>query len=74
MGMNLLYPPDVSGWDGGAAWVSTATMIERVKWADVIFGTGTFGLKRGTTKLTASAWPMFQEDPRPTAVADCHRT
>lgn len=39
MGMELLFPPDVAGWDLGAAWISTATMVERMKWADRIFGT-----------------------------------
>ncbi len=38
MGMELLAPPDVAGWEGGAAWISTATMVERIKWADRIFG------------------------------------
>ena len=38
MGMELLYPPDVAGWDGGPAWISSATMIERIGWADVLFG------------------------------------
>lgn len=37
MGMWLFYPPDVAGWDGGAAWVTTATMVERMKWADRLF-------------------------------------
>lgn len=38
MGMELLNPPDVSGWDGGPDWISSATMVERIKWADRIFG------------------------------------
>ncbi|HRF60182.1 MAG TPA: DUF1800 domain-containing protein [Fimbriimonadaceae bacterium] len=37
MGMELLWPPDVAGWDGGAAWISSATMVERIKWADRLF-------------------------------------
>ncbi len=42
MGMDLLYPPDVAGWKIGEAWVSTATMVERMKWAGRLFG-GTAG-------------------------------
>lgn len=38
MGMELLEPPDVSGWEGGQAWISSATMVERIKWADRLFG------------------------------------
>lgn len=35
-GMQLLFPPDVAGWDWGEAWISTNTMIERIRFADVI--------------------------------------
>jgi len=37
MGQKLLFPPDVAGWDQGEAWINTATMLERVKLADVLF-------------------------------------
>ncbi len=37
MGQFLLYPPTVAGWDGGAAWVNSATMLERIKFADTMF-------------------------------------
>lgn len=37
MGMDLLFPPDVNGWDGGPAWVTSATMVERIQWADRMF-------------------------------------
>jgi uncharacterized protein (DUF1800 family) len=36
-GMKLLYPPDVAGWHWGSAWVSSATMVERIKVADALF-------------------------------------
>lgn len=36
MGMELIFPPDVAGWEGGAGWVSSATMVERIKFADRI--------------------------------------
>ncbi|MEW5975765.1 MAG: DUF1800 domain-containing protein [Acidobacteriota bacterium] len=29
MGMSLFNPPDVSGWDGNAAWINTSTLMER---------------------------------------------
>ncbi len=38
MGMELLYPPDVNGWVNGREWITTATMIERIRWADELFG------------------------------------
>ncbi len=37
MGMELMYPPDVSGWATGFNWITTATMLERVKWAERVF-------------------------------------
>ncbi len=33
MGMQLYEPPNVGGWPGGAAWVSTATMMTRSNFA-----------------------------------------
>lgn len=41
MGMELLYPPDVAGWDTGEGWISSATMVERIKWSERLFGPGT---------------------------------
>ena len=38
MGMHLMYPPDVAGWEGGKSWISSATMLERIAWADRVFG------------------------------------
>jgi uncharacterized protein (DUF1800 family) len=35
-GMELLFPPDVAGWDWGEKWISTSTMVERIRYADVI--------------------------------------
>lgn len=37
MGMELFYPPDVSGWAIGLSWISSATMVERIKWASKLF-------------------------------------
>lgn len=38
MGQALLFPPSVKGWDGGTAWISSATMIERIRFADLLTG------------------------------------
>lgn len=29
MGMGLFFPPNVKGWDGGRAWISSATLLAR---------------------------------------------
>lgn len=36
MGMDVFYPPSVKGWDWGQVWVNSATMIERIRFADTI--------------------------------------
>ncbi len=34
IGQSLLYPPDVAGWEWGTAWISSTTMLERMKFAE----------------------------------------
>ena len=36
-GLDMLYPFDVSGWKWGSAWLTTATMLERIRWPDFLF-------------------------------------
>jgi len=38
MGQNLFDPPNVKGWDGGPAWISTDTMMERFNFAARVTG------------------------------------
>ncbi len=38
MGMELMFPPGVDGWVNHDAWISSATMVERIKLADFLFG------------------------------------
>jgi uncharacterized protein (DUF1800 family) len=33
MGQNLFAPPSVAGWEGGAAWANSATMLARANFA-----------------------------------------
>lgn len=33
MGQDLFHPPSVKGWDGGNAWISSETMMERFNFA-----------------------------------------
>lgn len=37
-GMLLNFPPDVGGWPKGKAWVSSTLMMQRTRFADLIFG------------------------------------
>jgi len=52
MGMKVLFPPSVAGWDWGSAWVNSATMLERIKFADVLYGgtAAAVGNKKGEVK------------------------
>lgn len=64
MGMHLLYPPDVAGWDTGPNWISSATMMERINWGNRLFGQA-----KGGGQLRFQAFPIFAADPTPQGVA-----
>lgn len=65
MGMALLAPPDVSGWEGGPAWISSATMAERIRWASTLFGSG----GGGRPGLRYPAESLLEAEATPSAVA-----
>lgn len=68
MGMDLMYPPDVSGWKIGDSWISTATMLERMKWSDKLFGSFQAGNKNKSPRqvnLGVDAFNLFAEDLTP---------
>lgn len=33
MGQILFYPPNVAGWPGGASWINSSTLLNRVNFA-----------------------------------------
>lgn len=73
MGMDLLYPPDVSGWKYGDAWISSATMVERMKWSDKLFGSFQAGKQNKAASQRSLNYPamgLFEEDPSPKGVVD----
>jgi len=64
MGMQLMYPPDVAGWDQGQAWITSATVVKRIEWAERLFGGGT------TRPISNySAYGLFAQDSTPEGVA-----
>lgn len=72
MGMELLYPPDVAGWDTGSGWISSATMVERMKWADTLFGPPQASIatgKQAVISLRLPAWGLLSDDPTPLGAA-----
>ncbi len=66
MGMDLLFPPDVNGWEGGQAWITSATMVERIGFADRLFGVAQNN--RGQVRFNA-LFP-FEENPTAKGVVD----
>jgi uncharacterized protein (DUF1800 family) len=44
MGQNLFDPPDVAGWDLGASWFSTGSMLARMNFASQLAGNQKFRL------------------------------
>jgi hypothetical protein len=74
MGMELMAPPDVSGWRNGAYWITSATMVERMKWADKLFAGGLPGNTQNPTnplggnrgpQVGANAYSLFTDNPTP---------
>jgi len=60
MGQQLFQPPNVKGWDGGVAWINTATLFERYNFAaGLIYG----GQAPRARHLTGD----LLEDPAPMA-------
>lgn len=62
-GMWLMYPPDVSGWKPGEAWITSATMVERINWSNKVMG---------TAKANIGRYPIYSVlagDPTPMGIA-----
>ncbi len=47
MGMDVYNPPDVSGWSGGEAWISTFTLLERIRMVRGMVNRGQGGIVCG---------------------------
>jgi uncharacterized protein (DUF1800 family) len=64
MGQVLFYPPNVKGWDGGKAWINSATVLTRENFANA--------LARNPAALQTSPWmtsTMQTMDPKAIASA-----
>lgn len=53
MGLDLYNPPDVSGWKGGEEWISTFTLLERIRFVRTLVAKGRGGFVAGldTSKI-----------------------
>ena len=56
MGQVVFYPPNVKGWDGGAAWLSSNTMLARENYASAL---------AANPKMMQADWiaPALHADP-----------
>jgi uncharacterized protein (DUF1800 family) len=56
MGQELMQPPNVKGWDGGTAWINTATLFNRYNAvARLISGGGERGRRRADDSVDSDA-------------------
>ena len=80
LGMQILYPPDVAGWNWGTAWTSAALMAERMKfrgvalWREKSIGEAALGVHAAlapmspkTTEELANAFIDLFDVPLPEA-------
>lgn len=63
MGMDLLLPPDVAGWEWGPAWITSATMVERIAWADRLFGQVQAGTRRAQINIPLGQLMTVETSP-----------
>jgi len=64
MGQVLFYPPNVKGWDGGEAWLSSSTLLTRANYAN--------GVAQSPKMMENAGWitsSMRSMDPRAVATA-----
>ena len=45
LGQNLFSPPNVKGWPGGEAWITSSTLLGRKQWLERVFRGGDTNLK-----------------------------
>jgi uncharacterized protein (DUF1800 family) len=59
-GMQLMFPPNVGGWEWGDKWINSATMAERMQIGDLFFG------DEKDPRLTGflSNWIVSEESPK----------
>jgi uncharacterized protein (DUF1800 family) len=60
-GLTLLFPPDVSGWRWGTHWITSASMMERMRIGDYFLGQG---------GVLAGIWNGVNDKFKPQTTAD----
>jgi len=66
MGQNLFDPPDVKGWRGGTAWMTSTTTLRRSRFLKAAFnGIKKFNKKRDPTEMEMRRLPFGVANPWP---------
>ena len=60
MGQTILNPPNVAGWPGGAAWINSATLLQRV---NIAFTISNQFVKRGVRDPRSPVVSFLAETP-----------
>src|SRR5207244_29465 len=72
MGQWRFWPPDVSGWPGGADWISTSQVLARTNWANSLAtnrntAAGNNGIPMDTVLANGGFGTGASLNPNPTA-------
>jgi uncharacterized protein (DUF1800 family) len=72
MGQTLFSPPSVKGWDGGRAWLNTATLLARhnTAWRFLQAGVGPQSVRVNPSALLAKHFPGRDPDGQVNALFD----
>jgi uncharacterized protein (DUF1800 family) len=71
LGQNLLMPPNVKGWPGGAQWINATTLLERKRTTEQIFTQG-IGMKYDSERWLAAYGARPDSVPDSTAKDKIH--
>jgi uncharacterized protein (DUF1800 family) len=69
MGQQLFAPPNVKGWPGGRAWLSTSTMLERDNFAGAL-ALGTLWRESDPRSSASSSATEAPDEPAPSRAFD----
>ncbi len=73
MGMELMRPPDVAGWAGGEAWISTNLMVERIRLGEQ-WASGPPGGLISKDPEALKAWPRSRSELAIWLITQCGLT
>ena len=52
MGQELFHPPNVKGWPGGAAWITTSSLLARNRFTTrILRGLGTMSVRKANKRM-----------------------